>query len=78
MIRQPYPLVIHIGFLVFFLAAVLSLSFQEIRNASAQWVNGPKIYLRNIGVIALGVGLLIFASREVLHGVDPSGVRHLW
>lgn len=77
-IREPYATGIHIAFGVFFLSLVFVLSFHEIRMSKARWINGPKIYLRNAVVMGLGVVLLIYGSRILLNGIDPTGHRALW
>lgn len=71
-------LVVNAVFAVFFLITVYRLSHLEISRSKSMIRNGPGIYLRNLVVIGLGVGLIVFACREVLHGVDPTGRRALF
>lgn len=77
-VHEPWPLVIHVGFVVVFLLSAYRFSHREIVSSTSWWRHGPGIYVRNLVVIGLGVGLILFTCREVLHGVDPSGVRKLW
>ena len=77
-IHEPYATGIHIVFGVFFLSLAFVLSFEEIRRSRAWWFNGPKIYVRNAVVMALGVVVLIYGSRILLNGIDPTGHRALW
>lgn len=77
-IHKPYATMIHIAFAVFFLGLVFILSWPEIYNSINRWINGPKIYLRNTIVVGLGVVLLLYGSRILLNGIDPTGHRALW
>ena len=77
-VPEPYPLVVHGLFVVLLLWAVARVSSPEIRSASSAWRHGPMIFLRNLVVVSLGVVLLVFTSREILHGIDPTGVRPIW
>ena len=72
-VPDQYAVVVHVGFGLFFLWIVYAWSDVEIRTSKSWWRNGPGIFLRNLVVIGLGVGLLVFTCREVLHGVDPTG-----
>jgi len=77
-IPEPFPNAFHIAFAVFMVVMVYRLSHGEIIT-SKQWAkHGLGIYMRNFVVVMLGIGLLLFTCREVLHGVDPSGMRKLW
>ena len=77
-IHEPFPNAFHIAFAVFMLVMVYRLSHREIMT-SKQWAKyGIGIYLRNFVVVMLGIALLLFTCREVLNGVDPTGVRKLW
>lgn len=77
-VPRPYGTAIHIGFIAFFLGLTFLLSWQEMRRTTAWWINGPKIYLRNTVVIGLGVVLLVYGSRILVDGIDPTGHQALW
>ncbi len=77
-VQAPYPTVIDIAFAAFFLGLVFILSWQEMYRSTRWWINGPKIYVRNAAVMSLGVVLLLYGSRILLNGIDPTGHRALW
>ncbi len=69
---------LHVGFAVFILLTTFTLARAEIRNVLNPWRNGPVIMLRVMAILAAGEVLMIFISRELLHGIDPSGLHKLW
>ena len=69
---------VHGAFVLLLLWTLWQVTFPEIRTASKKWRYGPQITLRNLVVLCLGIALLLFASREVLHGMDPTGHKALW
>jgi hypothetical protein len=71
-------LYLHIGFVCFMLIAMVRVSRAELSHAIKPWRYGPQILLRNLAILCVGVVLLIFVSRELLHGIDPSGHRAIW
>jgi hypothetical protein len=77
-IHDPYATIIHIAFAAFFLGLVFVLSWQEMHRPTRWWITWPKIYLRNTIVMSLGVVLLIYGSRILLNGIDPTGHRAVW
>lgn len=77
-LAPPWPMALHVVFAVVFLATVYRYSHREIATSKSWWRHGPGIYLRNLVVLGLGMALILFTCREVLGGVDPSGVRQLW
>ena len=75
---EPWPRVVHGVFAVVLVCVVYAFSHREIVTSTSWWRHGPGIYLRNMIVIGLGLALMLFTCREVLHGVDPTGLRRLW
>ncbi len=69
---------VHVAFGLLVLWTLWRVTFPEVRTASRRWRYGPSIALRNLVVLALGMALLIFASREILNGMDPTGHKALW
>jgi hypothetical protein len=69
---------VHGAFVVLLLWTLWRVTYPEIRTANRKWRYGPTITLRNLIVLCLGLALLLFASREILNGMDPSGHRKLW
>jgi hypothetical protein len=68
---------VHGAFVLLLLWTLWRVTFPEVRTASRPWRYGPMITLRNLMVLCLGM-LLLFASREILNGMDPTGHKALW
>lgn len=70
--------IVHASFAIILLATTLAWSWIEIKTSKSWLKHGLGIYLRNLIVISLGVALIIFTCREVVHGLDPTGHQPLW
>lgn len=77
-VPEPWPRVIHSVFLIVLVLAVFSVSATEVRMTKGRLFRAPAIWLRNLIVLGLGLALMLFTCREVLNGVDPTGLRKLW
>ncbi len=77
-VTEPWPKIIHGVFLIVLLRTVYGLSAGEVHYAANRLRHAPVIWLRNLVVTLLGVLLMLFTCREVLNGLDPTGVRDLW
>ena len=76
-IPPPYQTAAHAAFALMLLVVVIRASIGEVRGNSSG-ARSVAIFLRNLVVIGLGVALMLFTCREILHGVDPTGTRHIF
>lgn len=74
----PWDVVAHAAFVVLLIRFTVGASWDEIRAAKNRWANGPVILFRNLVVILLGCGLLLFTARAILYGIDQTQHRALW
>jgi hypothetical protein len=77
-VTEPWPKIIHAVFAIVLLRTVYGLSADEIKLTDRPWRRAPGIWLRNLIVAGLALALMLFACREVLNGIDPTGLRRLW
>jgi hypothetical protein len=56
----------------------VNISRFEISDKQLSFVGAFKLVMRNLVVIGLGLGMLVFISRELLHGIDPTGRIKIW
>ncbi len=77
-VPQPWPQVIHGVFLIVLARTLYGVSATEIRLTHGGFSRAPRIWLRNLIILGLGLTLMVFTCREVLNGIDPTGHRALW
>jgi hypothetical protein len=77
-VLEPWPKVIHGVFFIVLMRTLYGVSADEIRLSKGRFLRAPSIWLRNLIVVGLGLALMLFTCREVLNGVDPTGLRKLW
>ncbi len=69
---------LHIFFAAFFVVTLIVFCWRQIADADSPWKNGVTIVVRNALVMVAGLALLVFISRELLHGIDHTGHHKLW
>jgi hypothetical protein len=77
-VTSPWGLVAHAGFALLLTRTVIGVSWDEIRSSRLRWRDGFGVLLRNLIVTLLGETLLVFISRTLLNGIDPTHHRALW
>ncbi|MDR3524710.1 MAG: hypothetical protein P4L66_11470 [Acetobacteraceae bacterium] len=67
-----------IVFAALYVLTIIRLAWQQIAEAHLPWQNGFSIVMRNVLAISAGVGLLVYVSHLLLHGIDHTGHRQIW
>ena len=73
-----HQLYTHGGFIAALVVVVVYVSWFELTHDKLTVLQSTKLLTRNCIVLGLGVVLLIFISRELLHGIDPTGRAPIW
>ncbi len=61
------------AFFALLVLAVVYVSWFEITNNHFTPMQIIQLLMRNLMILSLGVGLLVFTSTELLNGLDPTG-----
>ncbi len=74
----PWDQIAHAAFALLLIRTVVGVSWDEIRSSRPEWRVASGVLLRNLVVMLLGEALLVFTSRAILNGIDPTHHRPLW